>query len=189
MAGILLDGLRETMWTRLKNNIAIVPKAYDVRANNVLVLETNKLYFFVPLQDLEGSPVGDYCGSSAFTEDYHPLAAFEAYKDTDNKYHQFMIVDGERRDEWLCCICKHRFMGLTGGCKWKLIMDNADERPCSPEFDRKPDPPVLQVKGGIYVPPKYFNANFRRYYRDRALGDYDFNVDVVDMVLKVQSPK
>lgn len=177
------------MWTKLKNNIAIVPKAYDVRADNVLVLETKKVYFFAPLQDMVGSPWGSYYGSN-ITKDSHPLAAFEVYKREggvtkpreNNTYHQFMIIDGERRDEWLCCICKYRFMGLTGGCKWGGVLES-DERLCSPEFDNPPKPPVLQVKGGVYIPPRYFNQNFERYYRDKLLDDYDFSVDIVEMIL------
>ena len=42
------------MFTVLSNGVAIVPKAYTIKADNVLIAESDKLYFVIPLRSLTG---------------------------------------------------------------------------------------------------------------------------------------
>ena len=110
----------------------------------------------------------------------HPLHDFVKYIKSHLKAHMFYIIDGQKNDEIVCCLCKNRFKGLTGTCN--IIKQEGDET-CHFEHLNPPLPSVLQVKGGVYLPPKYFNSNYELYYRDKNLGDYEFNLETVEATL------
>jgi len=149
----------------LKNDIAIIPKAYDIRVNNVLVVESDRLYFVIPLIRLEGVEIREFWKPLG-----HPLLDLFNYKKNNLKSRMFFVVGGQKEKGSVCQLCKHRFKGLTGTCN--IERQEMSDDLCKPEFIDKPEPPVVQVKGGVFIPSKYFYKNYKPYLRERSIEDY-----------------
>lgn len=162
------------MYTILKNGIAIVPKAYEVKLDNVLVAENDKVYYIVPLITLQEAVWERYNGFG------HPLADLTKLQE-DGHVKLWMVVEGQKVSGLFCALCKNKFNGYTGNCTIRK-KDWADEA-CRPNFTEKPKAPVLQVREGVKVSPKYFNNHYQKYYHNRDLGDYTFTLDALEHAL------